>query len=205
MRLLALGQAAGRSGGGANGSYKGTYRDRPHYADEFPDDHPVNQAFFWSIQKDPRLSEEEVELDAMRNLTKAKGLIATYKWHTGEEFDLVEVTRGNEQPEAGGEFLGFDLSRGIFNSLLWYGLEVCYQQPGAWDAEREDILRLIQPLVCLVEAYYKPRLNANGLFEDAQSCLDCMTSIQTIGPDWFESGENNFEVVGIYKISTEPE
>ena len=47
----------------------------------------------------------------------------------------------------------------------------------------------------LVERHFKPLLNTNGLFDDyktAKWCLDCMASIQTICPDWFESGENTF-------------
>jgi hypothetical protein len=198
MRLLILGEPVGALSTLERPQYRGTYRDRPHYCEQFPEDHEVNQAFFWSTQ---RIDDEEY--DIVHDLEKAMWLIGAYKENTGQEFDIVEVTKGEELPAVGTQFLGYDLSREFFNSLLWYGLEICYLNTGAWDQEREDLMRLIQPLVCLIEHHFKPMLNANGLFGQyvpAKNCLDCMAAIQTICPDWFESGENTFEVVGLHKV-----
>ncbi len=202
MRLLIVGETVGRGLFQEESAYRGTYRDRPYYCETLADDHEVNQAFFWFIRHNDGAAEPEV----VRDLKKALHLVNVYKEHAGQEFEIIELVTGIEQPQAGKQFLGYDLSRESFNSLLWYGLEVCYRSTGGWDSEREDILKLLQPLVCLIEHHFKPKLNANGLFNDyatAKACLDCMSAIQTICPDWFESGENTFEVVGLYRVDTE--
>lgn len=204
MRLLVIGEPVGKGIPKKRPVYRGTYRDRPYYCDQFGEDHEVNRAFFWFIQNGRE--ETANDLDIVQDLGRAREIAAVYKRYAGQEFEVIEVTLENEEPSAGEQFLGYDLSRGFFNSLLWYGLDICYDRMGGWDSERADLLRVIQPLVCLVEHYFKPRLNANGLFDDyktAKWCLDCMTSIQTICPDWFESGENNFEVVCLHKVKVE--
>ncbi len=204
MRLLIIGEPVGKGIVKKRPTYRGTYRDRPYFCDQFGEDHEVNKAFFWFIQQGKE--DASNDLDIVCDLGKAKELAIAYKSYTGQEFEIVEATLGDEQPSVGRQFLGYDLSRGFFNSLLWYGLDICYHRMGGWDSEREDLLRLIQPLICLVEQHFKPKLNANGLFDDyktAKWCLDCMASIQTICPDWFESGENNFEVVGLHRVKVE--
>lgn len=204
MRLLIVGEHVGKGIDEERPIYRGTYRDRPYYCDQLGEDHEVNKAFFWFIESGREHADSD--LDFVSDLSKATSLVLAYNCYSGKEFDLVEAIIGDEKPLAGEEFLGYDLSRGFFNSLLWYGLDICYRQTAGWDSAREDLLRLIQPLVCLVERYFKPKLNANGLFDDystARWCLECMTSIQTICPDWFESGENNYEVVGLHRVKVE--
>ena len=70
-----------------------------------------------------------------RDLDKARDLVRVYRQHAKQEFELLEGTRDQAEPVAGKQFLGYDLSRDLFNSLLWYGLEICYQVGGAWNHE----------------------------------------------------------------------
>src|SRR5438552_1997355 len=157
MQLLIIGEPVGRGIGKERPVYRGTYRDRPYYCEQFGEEHEVNKSYFWFIEKGREDVGSSLDvLDVVHDLEGAKRLAVAYRCYAEQEFDVVEVTSGNEAPSVGEQFLGYDLSRGFFNSLLWYGMDICYHRMGGWDGQREDLLRLIQPLVCLVEHHFKP-------------------------------------------------
>lgn len=189
MNLLILGgKASGYSEG--NPSYRGTYRAHPYYCDQFPESHEVNQVFLWFI-------EEGGELGVVHDMEKARNLVELYRKCTGEQFEVVEVTTERDPPFVGTDFLGFDLSCGFNNSLLWWGLDL--QRQGH---QMKDNERVLNPLLRLVEEFFRPKLNSNGLFADCDTaafCLECMTALQKIRPGLFE-GNGEYEVVGVYKL-----
>src|SRR5439155_26446134 len=101
-----------------NPLYRGTYRSHPTHCDALPDDHEINKLFFWFL-------EEGGELGVVHNLSKAlrfAELLNSY-FAGRQHFEVIEATEGDSTPESGGALLGFDLSAGYNNSLLWWGLK----------------------------------------------------------------------------------
>jgi hypothetical protein len=191
MNLLILdGHASGYSNG--NPCYRGTYRAHPYYCEEYPPEHEVNQAFFWFLS-------EGGERGVVHDIAQARGLVHIFTRHNvTQPFEVVEVTVGDEPPYAGKTFLGFDLSCGFNNSLLWWGLDLKGRNP------RDESLRPLGALLSLVEEHFRPKLNANGLFDQfsiARFCLDCLIALQLMRPAlWEMAGCSDYEVVGLYIV-----
>ena len=98
-----------------NPKYRGTYRSCPRHFDSLPEDHEFNEMFYW-------LLEEGGETGVVRDLAKAIALAeASNSYLEEKKFEVIEVTVGKDASEANGKFLGFDLSEGFSNSLLWGG------------------------------------------------------------------------------------
>ena len=116
MRLLKIGEPVGKGIPKKRPIYRGTYRDRPYYCDRVGEDHEVNKAFFWFVQNGREAKAND--LDIVHDLGRAKEIALAYKHHAEQEFEVIEVTLEGEEPSAGEHFLGYDLSRGFFNSLL---------------------------------------------------------------------------------------
>jgi hypothetical protein len=190
MKLLILdGDRDPRSG--RNKKYRGTYRAHPTHCDDLPDNHPVNELFFWFLQ-------EGGELGVVHNVEKA--LMYTRllnKMGDGRRFELVEIADDGATPERGSKFLGYDLSSGYNYSLLVSGLELQLAESTAH--------KPIQELLILLRKFYAPQLNLNGLFQTnraAQECLRSMHALQTLSPNLFEGVdlETNFQPTGLYIV-----
>src|SRR5215472_4294200 len=96
--------------------YRGTYRAHPTCCEGLPEDSEINKLFFWFL-------EEGGELGVVHDLSKALRyveLLNAYPLPGYSHFEVVEVTGGDEAPQVGGELLGFDVSSGYNNSLLWW-------------------------------------------------------------------------------------
>jgi hypothetical protein len=200
VKLLIAGTDPAAFTGTPHPMYRGTQRSWPQYQDQFPEEHEVNQAFLWYIR-------EEYNLDFLEDLERARALVSAYKRYTGQDFDLLEVTVGEEPPELGHNLLGFDISVG-WESLLSNGLHLCrdYDDTEPLYAELASFLRNLQPLLCLVERYFQPHLNDNVLFDDyatAKYCLDCVRSLESFMEDLFLDFDHEFQVLGLYKLETD--
>jgi len=162
----------------------------PGHFDSLPEDHEFNKLFHWYL-------EEGGETGVVHDVSKAKKLANAANVNSGDEkFEVVEITDGNKASSIGGEFLGFDLSQGFCNSLLWEGLKV--------ERAQED-KPSIQTLCQLLEEFFRPRLNQYGLFSDFQTasfCLKAKVALQSFHDSLFEGRDLNvFKVVSVYRIS----
>jgi hypothetical protein len=173
--------------------YRGTYRAHPTYLDSASRDHEINQLFFWFL-------EEGGELGLVHDPPKALRYaeLLNERIDKSKPFEVVEVTKGNAPPLAGVEFLGFDLSAGYNNSLLWWwGLEP--QMAG------DAVPGPVREVGNLIYRYYGPQRNQYGLFKELQvtsECLQSMDALQQLSPNLYE-GENlkpSFEAVGLYLL-----
>jgi hypothetical protein len=190
-------------------SYRGTYRAHPTYCDALPNDHEINQLFFWFL-------EDGGELGVVHDLAKASRYAELLNAHLKAfnpaftHFEIVEVRDGGESSQARSQLLGFDLSAGYNSSLLWWGLEteakVAVSVAQTADPSRVGIFpEPILELYNLLHRFYAPQLNQDGLFdtpEVASQCLRSMDALQQLSPNLYE-GENlipNYRVVGVYLV-----
>ncbi|SRR6266436_2059750 len=194
----------------SNLRYRGTYRAHPTYCDALPESHEINEHFFWFI-------EEGGESGVVHDLTKASRYVELLNAHLIEfnppftHFEIVEACGGGESSQSRGQLLGFDLSAGYNNSLLWWGLEteakVALSEVQTVDASRVGIFpEPILELYNLVQRFYAPHLNQNGLFqtpEVASQCLRSMDALQQLAPNLYEGNDlqANYSVVGVYLVS----
>ena len=142
------------------------------------------------------------ELSVVSDLAKAQKLVDIYsQLEPPQYYEVVEVSEGPNEPISKGEFLGFDLSCALHFSLLSWGLNLC-REPST-ELPENDMLQVINPLICLVERYFKPQLNGNLLFnryDTANFCLECMMTLQRIRPNLWESDTAKFEIVGLWGV-----
>lgn len=188
-KLLILGDPVNR----AHTRYRGAYRRMPYYHDEFPEDHPVNQAFLWLV-------DEGGESGIVGDLAKASNLVSVYHSWTGEEFEIVEVVFPPEEPVVGSRLLGYDICN-YWYSLLSWGLE--FERSSELEVQRDPGMQIIDPLLQLLGEYFRPRLNGNGLFDDSETaafCLECMMALQRVRPNLWENDTVVFNVVGLYEV-----
>lgn len=174
--------------------YEGTDREHPYYHDEFPEDHPVNQAFLWYV-------EESGEGVVVRDIRKALDLVKVYDLYTGQKFEIVEVVYPHETPVVGSLLLGYDISYGYWTSLLSRGFRL--EQLSEKELQNDPQMRVVDPLVVLIGKYFQPKLNERGLFSDsytAEFCLNCMMALQKTCPNLWEEDDMVFEVIGLYKV-----
>jgi hypothetical protein len=175
-------------------NYQGVDRANPSYIWGLEDEHPANQAFFWSTS---------VWDDGyLHDLDKAKELVDIYaRLEPPQFFEVVQITQDDESIDIPGDFLGYDIAS--FNySVVSTGMGYC----SAPDTlKRPDILA--KPLICLIQKHFQPQLNENGLFAHysvAKECLDCMTALHNLTPEselWeMHHPTTQFKVAGLYRI-----
>jgi hypothetical protein len=181
-------------------AYRGVNRECPIYIESLPDDHEVNQAFYW-------FCEAEGDGNFVHDLAKAREIVQVYKTVVPPiNYEIIELTAGDAQPSsADGEFLGYDLSAGYWLSLIRDGLLFAWSDlPSADD---DETFRTILPLFRLVVLHFRQALNNNGLFSDysrAKFCLECMMALQKIRPNLWEGDDIVFDVVGLWRLPDEP-
>lgn len=122
----------------ASTTYRGTYRAHPTFTDAYPDHHPVNLLFAWFI-------DEGGENGVVRNLERALeySRVLNACSCSQSHYEVVEVVSRDEEPESCGTLLGYDLSSGCSNSLLYYGLNYDTNSPGL-SLDTRDLLENIQ-------------------------------------------------------------
>jgi hypothetical protein len=172
-----------------NPAYRGTFRASPGYFNSLPQDHEANTLFLWFL-------EEGGELGVVHDKAKACRLRDFCNSHgSGGTFELVEATEGEKQPLVGEKFLGFDLSQGFNNSLLWSGLN--RQVPG----DPESPVRVLANTIFRL---FSKELNANGLLSSIETAMQCRTSLialQALEPNLLEGDElEKFVVVGVFLV-----
>jgi hypothetical protein len=209
-------------------NYRGVYRLHPTDLESHPQhrtgDDELKQLLEW-------YSHEYITLGGVdpRDLPSLRELLHRVRHLTEIEFEIVEVTKGEQPPQIGTEFLGFDISAGLLchDSFLPRFLvpdDYLLVPPDWEDPEAELYANLphyslgsaarwddpdhrIYPLYYLVAEHFGPKLNANWLFTDyatAKFCFDVITALRDFAPDEFEVGVNKFEVIcGIYKVLVE--
>jgi hypothetical protein len=172
-----------------NPSYRGTHRTHPTYCDKMPPDHEINKLFMWFL-------EEGGELGIVHDLSKARRyaqLCNTY--FPDQHFEVVEVTDGETKAVGEGQFLGYDISAGYNDSLLWWGLKV---------RGSSNLPRRLAVLCDVVEQFFSQKLNQYGLFQDfwyAALCREALLALQSFRPGLYEGGDLNvFQTVGIYLL-----
>ena len=172
--------------------YRGTERSEPYYVDTQDADQPINLAFLRYTKI--RYSNYEYNTQTIFDLHQ---IINLYRQlNPPQIYELVEVTENTEASIVCTAFLGFDISYLFDDSLLHNRLSICQDM-----LFNENIDKIIHPLKCLVENYFQPRLNKDGLFSnytDANFCLECMMALQGIRRNLWAASDELYRVVGIW-------
>jgi len=173
-------------------SYRGVYRSGPAYQEALPETAPVNLVWQQYVSKHgEKVAEEETALELARRFAEA-----------GQSLDLVRIEQVSDSAPVSGEEgqLGFDVASHGWYSLLSWGL--------TW-ANSPQVAPHAKPLLALVEAYFRPRLNAHGLFsrwEDARFFLDVAKALAALAPGFWEApGQEQFEVVRLTLVPSPQE
>lgn len=192
--------------------YRGTYRAHPTYCEALQEDHEINKLFLWFL-------EEGGESGLVHDLSKASRYTELLNLHLSEfkpgfaHFEVIEVTDGDTPGYAEGRLMGFDLSAGYNDSLLWWwGLATqpraapSVGQPGNTSPGMSTFPKPILVLDGLIHRFYAPQLNRNGLFQTpttASECLGAMDALQQLCPNFYEGEDLRaaFCVVGVYLVS----
>ena len=174
--------------------YRGTYRAHPTYNDSVPPGHEINQLFTWYLAEG---GESGVINDVAKALRYAT-LLNLHPLPQANHFEVVEVV-DDHQPESGGYLLGFDLSSGFSNSLLWWWGPEPIAEPSPSVPEPVNVL------ADLMYRYYAPCRNQYGLFPTAiiaSRCLSAMDALQRLSPNLFEGQDlrSHFWPVALYLV-----
>ncbi|CAG1015751.1 hypothetical protein ANRL4_05580 [Anaerolineae bacterium] len=171
-----------------NQKYRGTYRPHPYFIDQFPETHPVNQAFLTFTSMRDNLSIDQAKQIA--------AIYAQYVVSPQSQFECIVIGSPGEFVE-NGEHLGFDIAHAHYYSLILDGL--LYDPP----AGRPRQPLVVDPLSNLLKVHFRPRLNEHRLFpnlQDALFCLECMMALQAIIPHLYAHPDDIFEVVSMWKM-----
>jgi hypothetical protein len=180
-------QLLGEPGLHTPSNYRGINRGGPVYPEHLPESHPVHGAWKEYIE-DYRQQLPTKEL-AVR--------LGTEFQRAGMRYDLVHIEAMPDAPlEPVSELLGYDIAQYGSYSLLSWGLH--------WDSAVSLPPPPKAALFRLIEAYYRPLLNDNGLFarwSDARFFLDVVDAISTLAPGTWESpGHEQFEIVQLVTV-----
>lgn len=163
--------------------YRGTFRRHPYHFDALSEDHEFNQLFYWFL-------DEGGETGVVHDLSKAVSLVEAIGSYSVEKgFEVVEVNVGKQSPATNDIFLGYDLSHGFSNSLLWRGLK---------SHMSADNLPHIGVLCLLQEEFFRPQLNQYGLFSDFETASFCLRSMQALQS--FHEGLYEGESIEVFRI-----
>ena len=167
-------------------NYSGTYRKRVTYSEKFNDEHPVNRMFFAYLKSKDKY-------DLMDNLELAKEIAEIQRKFTGIEYQVIQVEVVNEYMKINNEnkFLGYDISSGVYLSYLHGGLNICESEVGK-----------MYPIMCLLERYFKPTLNQNGLFDEykiAKFFLECIKNVNILQANFWDD-PSEYEIIYLSKV-----
>jgi len=171
--------------------YRGVYRCGPMYLDALAASAPANRAWQRYVSDlGEKVPTEEVALTLADALAEV-----------GESFDVVGLDDCTEVPPApdAKQTLGFDITMRGWHSLLSWGLH--------WDT---DSLRQLPlgPLLALLEAHFRPRLNEFGLFGDwldARHFFDVAQTLAVLSPGvWEAPGHEQLEIMRVIAVRVTP-
>lgn len=165
-----------------NPVYRGTFRAGPAPYDAYGNDHPVNVAF--------RIYLESQDEGVLYDFEVARSVCDAF-CEAGEQFEVVEALSDIASVHVGERLLGFDISLGLYFSLLSWGLQNIAFAP---------VPHHIDVLTSILYDLFRPQLNKYGLFNTrsvAERCLSAMKALQTIYPGLYENSLEAFEVVGL--------
>jgi hypothetical protein len=160
----------------------------PMHFDTLPEDHEANMLFAWFI-------EEGGELGVVHDVTKARKLRDLCNSYGLENnYEVVEACDGGQLSSHCGEPLGYDLSQGLNNSLLWWGLKLGDKKPS----------NPVPVLAEVVFAHFSQQLNRYGLFSEINSatkCRDALGALQALQPNFIEGSDlGKFRATALYRI-----
>jgi hypothetical protein len=195
MDLLILGESL------EHPSYRGTERRCPGYVDHLPETHPANQAFLWYVYNQDK--DAGAGLGLIHDLNRARALIEEYaKLQPPQEFELIELTRGDAQPELATELLGFDVTEFYYHSILNEGLRF-FPERHKRTIDADEKFRSIAPLVRLFREHFSAYLNEHMLFRDkptADFCRDCAAVLTAFTLNVFDIPAESLVVAGLYRV-----
>ena len=162
---------------------------QPRHFDLLPEDHEANVLFGWFI-------EEGGELGIVHNEAKARKLCELCNVYAPNEcYEVLEAVDGDQPPRLGGEFLGYDISQGLNNSLLWSGLNTKIVN------EYDDPVYILANTIYML---FGAQLNNRGLFSGidmATHCRQSLIALRALKPNFIEGGDlNAFRVVALYRL-----
>lgn len=217
MRLLLLGtEGKVTSGRVINPAYRGTDRFSAVYASTASLQHPEEISAIWKRYYDPDVlwnsDDPEFLYDkerynwyppVVRDIEAARAMVSAYTEYEGIELEIIEVTRNEEPPTIGTEFLGYDVSYAYDTSLILETLAPLPDPPHHLiHTEVAEHLLTVRPLWVLMKKYVESHLNQNGLFitfEAAILCLECDMALYSLVPDIYD-GAPRWDVLGLYKV-----
>jgi hypothetical protein len=196
MNLLILGNPTLDGPMAEKARYRGTFRTQPRYCNSFPEKHELNQVYSEYVH-------DGGEVALLHDADKALHLVEVYRrYGIQPDLQVVEVTEHSSPPECGTIFLGYDLSSGFRNSLLWDLVPLPFESV----LDKTDLRdRAVMALAHLVGVEVNRSLNTVGLFSDydlASRCLMFFESIQLLSPGFYEDGD--FAVCGLYIVRSNP-
>lgn len=178
-------------------SYRGCYRHEPGFQNDFEGKHPVNQIFF-------KYLEAKDAYGLIADLELAKQIVDTYMHYIpNEQYEVLSVLY--EGPQEGiSDFIGFDISSGFNISYLYKELDICIATESQ-STENESYTQAY-PLMCLIEAFFRPKLNPYSLFSSyktAKFCLDCIMPFDRAFPNLWDNPKT-YRVIGLSVVYTSP-
>jgi hypothetical protein len=112
-----------------------------------------------------------------------------------DNYEVLEAVKADDPPHLSGEFLGYDISQGLNNSLLWWGLKT---------SVAKDHNEPVSVLADTTFTLFSRQLNNQGLFSDIETATRCRQSLialQALRPNFIEGGDlQEFCVVGLYSL-----
>jgi len=180
--------------GSSNLNYRGTYRPGPTYMQILPADAPVNK--LWMQESGPMPNE------SFPSLEEAAAIQSTYA-KMGFALDLVIIMGKDEIPpeNLSPQFLGYDISHDSGYSLLSWDLN--FSEPAA-EFFHQRYQPIYQPLLLLIERYFRPRLNSYRLLptrEDAEFFLSVASTMTAgFGTVWEDTQYGPFSLVKMYMM-----
>lgn len=168
--------------------YRGVSRRGPSYRDALSPSASANRAWHRYVS----------ELGEKAPTEKIAVEIADALAAEGPAFDVIGLDFCTDAPPNAdrGPVLGYEVTlRGGWYSLLSWGLH--------WDNEAAQRPGL-GPLLALIEAYFRPRLNEGGLFSnwlDARRFLDVAAALSALSPGvWEAPGHEHLEIARLVAV-----
>jgi hypothetical protein len=170
-------------------NYRGTERRSPLVKEELGLSHPANQALLQMFEAGYGDDRPIADIEVARRLAREYRPELDVGW-----FELVEVTRSGEHPQAGDGLLGYDVpfEGGGHTSLLAMILLYEGESSGGRDGEEGD------ERVATLRQQFAHRLNEHLLFAVEEDAAEFLAAAIELGP--WEGPGIDWEVVGLWLV-----
>jgi len=179
--------------------YRGFDRSGPCYQKQFPEDHPVNQAFL-------RWCDLGGETGELHDLGIAREILSVFAAFVPMScFEIIQDVSNGSHPLPAAEFLGYDVVVDG-GSMLSHGLVVGQSQD---PIPNEPTAHVWRPLSEVMHRYFDSQLNEYGLFPDlatAQLFQQCVFALEEIRPSLYTgdaAGEFKRPPLTLYLVPNE--